>query len=126
MLALAPQTRNKFKAGFRPGRLREMKSKHAIGRAASSPGNEFVQSAGAIVRNKIKASNRPGRLHPRELLCLCGRGATLTETPTITVRSSKNPDRIRVSEKRKFNRKNIFIPGRKYFHFPMYQTKKCL
>ena len=74
MLALAPQTRNKFKAGFRPGRLREMKSKHVIGRAASSPGNEFMQSAGAIAWNEIKACNRLGRLPPPKLLCLCGRG----------------------------------------------------
>ena len=32
---------------LRPGRLREMNSKHVIGRAESSPGNEFMQSAGA-------------------------------------------------------------------------------
>ena len=125
-LAAGAIVRNKINSCHRPRRKLPLKWIRAIGRGDCTKWNQSKPSAGAIAPPGITLPLRPGRKLPLKKISLCGRGATLTETPTITVRSSKNPDRIRVAEKRKFNRKNIFIPGRKYFHFPMYQTKKCL
>ena len=125
-LAAGAIVRNKIKASHRPRRKLPLKWIRAIGRGDCTKWNQSKPSAGAIAPPGITLPLRPGRKLPLKKISLCGRDTTLTETPTITVRWLKNPDRIRVAEKRKFNRKNIFIPGRKYFHFPMYQTKKCL